>query len=201
MTSDLDLYRAWRLGDERAGNELFSRHFDAVFRFFTNKVSDGAEDLVQQTFLACIKANPGYQGTSSFRTYLFTAARSRLYDHLQHRRRKRDPIDFGVTSLADLGTTPSGKLARDQQLQLLHAALRQLPIDHQIALELAHIEGLRGPEIAAVLDIPQATVRSRLHRGLAALKREIERLTHDVELRERALASLAVVEPTDDEAT
>ena len=189
-SDDLELYRAWRGGDDRAGNELFSRHFDSVYRFLRNKVPDAAEDLVQQTFLACIKANPGFRGESSFRTYLFTAARSRLYDHLQQRRRKRDPIDFGVTSLAALGTTPTGVVARNERIRLLQIALQRLPLDQQIALELAHVEGLRGVEIAEVLGVPAGTVRSRLHRGIEALKREIEQLTNDPELRKAALGSL-----------
>src|SRR6185436_6575853 len=74
MRPDAELLSAWRGGDEKAGAELFERHFEALFRFFRNKAGDQAEDLVQETFLACL-SGPAFRGEASFRTYLFTVAR------------------------------------------------------------------------------------------------------------------------------
>ena len=87
---------------------------------------------------------------------------------------------------------------------IAHNPLDVFPSTVKLWRALYSTQGLHNPPHLEdwlddyVLDSPQATVRSRLHRGLAALKREIERLTHDVELRERALASLASTEPRDD---
>ena len=53
--SDFELLEAWREGDQRAGRELFARHFDAIYRFFRSKIEDAADDLTQQTFLGCVK--------------------------------------------------------------------------------------------------------------------------------------------------
>ena len=183
--SDFDLLDAWRAGDRDAGNALFDRYFDAVFRFFRNKVSEGAEDLVQQTFLACVQSRDHFRKDASFRTYLFTAARSKLYNYLE-RRGREGAIDWGVTSCADLGVSPSGLLARGEEQRLLLHALRSLPVDLQVALELYYFEQVRGPELAEVLGVPEGTVRSRLRRG-----REI--------LREQLLASSA--SPADVEST
>ena len=174
--TDLQLLCAWRDGDTAAGNELFDRHFDAVFRFFRNKVADAAEDLVQQTFLACLSAKDGFRGDASFRTYLFTAARSKLYTHLHSRRREADRIDWGVTSCADLGVAPSGIIARGEEQRLLLTALRQLPLDLQVALELYYFEQLRGPQLAEVLGVPEGTVRSRIRRGRELLRERVEQL-------------------------
>lgn len=173
---DFELLEAWRGGDRSAGNELFDRHFDAVFRFFRNKVSEGAEDLVQQTFLACVQSRDLFRGDSSFRTYLFTAARSKLYTHLDKRRREGENVDYGVTSCADLGVSPSGILANNEQQRLLLAALRLLPVDMQVALELYYFEQIRGPQLAEVLDVPEGTVRSRLRRGREILRERLEAL-------------------------
>jgi RNA polymerase sigma-70 factor (ECF subfamily) len=183
--SDFELLDAWRAGNREAGNALFDRYFDAVFRFFRNKVSEGAEDLVQQTFLACVQSRDHFRKDASFRTYLFTAARSKLYNYLE-RRGREGAIDWGVTSCADLGVSPSGLLAQGQEQQLLLQALRRLPVDLQVALELYYFEQVRGPELAEVLGVPEGTVRSRLRRG-----REI--------LREQLLALSA--SPTDVETT
>lgn len=164
------LLEAWRNGDSAAGNELFERHFDAIYRFFRNKVGDDAADLVQQTFLSCVRSRDRFEGRSSFRTYLFVIARSRLHDHF--RARARDPVepDFSVRSVHDLGVSPSAVIAKREDNKLLVEALRRLPVDLQIALELYYVERLRAPELSEVLGVPLGTVRSRLRRGLQRLR-------------------------------
>lgn len=176
VADDFELLQAWRDGDNAAGNALFDRHFDSLYRFFRNKVAQGAEDLVQQTFLACVQARDRFRGDSSFRTYLFTAARSKLYTHLDKRRREGERVDWGVTSCADLGISPTGILAKNEEQRLLLLGLRQLPLDLQVALELFYFEQLRGPELAQILDIPEGTVRSRLRRGQTLLREHLARL-------------------------
>ena len=65
-----------------------------MFRFFEHKCRGEADELTQQTFLACVKGRDQFRGDSSFRTYLFTIPRHELYAHL--RRLKRDErVDFG----------------------------------------------------------------------------------------------------------
>lgn len=70
------------------GEQLFERHFDAVYRFFSSK-ADASEisDLVQQTFLACVEAVESFEGHSSVRTYIFAIARHQLFRHYRKRTR------------------------------------------------------------------------------------------------------------------
>ena len=103
MQSDFELLEAWRDGDEVAGRDLFGRYFDAVFRFFRNKVNEAAEDLTQQTFMGLVAGRDKFRGDSSFRTYLFVIARKRLYSYLRNLDRRQDPIEFGNSSVVDLG--------------------------------------------------------------------------------------------------
>jgi RNA polymerase sigma factor (sigma-70 family) len=203
VPSDFELLEAWRGGDKAAGNQLFDRYFDPVHRFFRNKVTEGAEDLVQQTFLALVQSRDHFRGESSFRTYLFTAARSKLYTYLDRRRREGDRIDYGVTSCEDLGVSPSRVIARDDDERLLLHALRRLPVDLQVALELFYFEQMRGPALAEALGVPEGTVRSRIRRGRALLREHLEAVMQSPDrvattmtnleawaeaLRERALA-------------
>jgi RNA polymerase sigma factor (sigma-70 family) len=188
--SDFELLEAWRGGDKAAGNELFDRYFDAVYRFFRNKVCEGAEDLVQQTFLALVQSRDHFRGDSSFRTYLFTAARSKLYTHLERRHREGNRIDYGVSSCEDLGISPSEVIAQDENERLLLHALRRLPIDLQIALELFYFEHMRGPQLAEVLDLPEGTVRSRIRRGRALLREQLELLMQSSARVETTMTSL-----------
>ncbi|MEM7158898.1 MAG: RNA polymerase sigma factor [Myxococcota bacterium] len=189
MPTDFELLEAWRAGDRMAGNSLFDRYFDSLFRFFRNKANENADDLVQQTFLACVKSREHFRGDASFRTYLFTAARSKLYDHLNKRRRE-EGIDYGVTSCADLGISPTGIIANDEQQRVLLAALRQLPVDLQVALELYYFEQIRGPELAIVLDVPEGTVRSRLRRGRDILRQRLEELMANPKVVESTMTDL-----------
>lgn len=190
MATDFELLDAWRAGDRMAGNTLFDRYFDSLFRFFRNKVNDGADDLVQQTFLACVQSRDRFRGDSSFRTYLFTVARSKLYTYLDKRRREGAAVDYGVTSCADLGVSPSGIVANSEQQRMLLAALRQLPIDLQVALELFYFEQIRGPELATVLAVPEGTVRSRLRRGREILRERLQELLVTPQLVESTMTDL-----------
>jgi RNA polymerase sigma factor (sigma-70 family) len=190
MLNDAELLAAWRAGDRAKGERLFELHFDAVYRFFSNKVDAGdVSDLVQKTFLACLEAAPSFEHRCSVRTYFFAVARHQLFHHYRARRR-RPELDFGVSSIADLAPSPSSIVRRDEQSRLLGEALRRLPLDLQIALELRFLEDLTGPELARVLEVPEGTVRSRLRRGLDALRVELARATDPPVARDRALSEL-----------
>ncbi|PCC74268.1 RNA polymerase, sigma subunit, ECF family [Nannocystis exedens] len=177
MATDSELFAAWQAGDAEAGDELVGRHFAAVARFFRNKVATGGEDLIQHTFLGCLEARARFRQESSFRTFLFSIARNVLLAHLRTLRRAHDrQVDFGVSSLFDLDPSPSQIVAREQEQQLLLDALRRLPVDLQLALELFYWEGLPLAELAQVLEVPPGTVKSRLFRARQQLKEQLEQL-------------------------
>ncbi|MBK6916164.1 MAG: RNA polymerase sigma factor [Deltaproteobacteria bacterium] len=178
VRDDFSLLEAWRGGDEPAGRELFERYFDAVYRFFRNKVDDAAEDLVQQTFMGLVQGRDRFRGDASFRTYVFMIARKRLYSYLRDRDRAREPVEDGTTSVADLGlVSPSRAVLVRQEQHLLLQALRRLPIEMQVALELFYWEELGVAEIADVLETPIGTVKSRLQRARVRLDEIIVQLS------------------------
>ncbi|TPV96094.1 MAG: RNA polymerase sigma factor [Myxococcales bacterium FL481] len=179
MTSDRELLDRWRADDQVAGRELFERHFHAVFRFFRSKIPDVADDLAQQTFLGCVRGKAQYRGQSSFRTYLFGIARNVLYEHLRGHRRRKAHADLGATSIADFGDARIGAatwVAERQENRLLLQALRQLPLDLQVALELHYWEDMTTAEIAEVTATPVGTVKRRLQRARGRLDALISEL-------------------------
>ena len=179
VSRDFELLDSWRNGDKAAGNELFARNFKGVRRFFRNKVEiREAEDLIQRTFLACIEAIPRFRGDASFRTYLFTIARRELCHYIRRKTRNaaREEPDLGVSSIVDLGISPSAAAARLEERELIAEAMRRIPVDFQITLELYYWEQLKGPELAKVLGIAPATVRTRLHRARQALRESLSKL-------------------------
>lgn len=181
--SDFDLLDAWRSGERGAGDRLFARHFDAVFRFFRNKVDDAAaEDLTQASFLACVDGRDRFRQASSFRTYLFSVARNQLYMHFRKKGRRDAVMEVGSASVADLGASPGSIIAAKAEQRLLLQALRQIPLDFQIAVELYYWEGLSTKELAGVLEIPEGTVRSRLTRAREHLGHKMSELAASPEL-------------------
>jgi RNA polymerase sigma-70 factor (ECF subfamily) len=185
--TDLELLERWRGGDVESGEQLFRRYVDQLERFFRNKIDRGAEDLIQNTFLACLEARDRFRGSSSFRTYLFGIAHNLL---LGHYRRQRRAIDFEHTSVVDLGASPSGPLARREEHDALLRALRSIPLDYQVVLELAYWEDLTGPEIGEILQLPANTVRSRLARARAALRDALARMISSPSLLRSTLDEL-----------
>jgi RNA polymerase sigma-70 factor (ECF subfamily) len=175
---DFDLLVAWREGDPAAGNLLFDRHFRSLHRFFRNKSSNEVDDLVQQTFLACVEARDRFQGHSSFRTYLFAAARNILFKSYR-RAAVQAGCDPGELTLEAVGPTPSSALGRKADERILLSALRRLSLDNQIAIELYHFEGMTGPQLAEVLGLPEPAVRSRLRRALEQLREHAAAVAED----------------------
>ena len=175
MEADIELLEAWRAGDARAGNDLLRRYFAALHRFFAHKVDDEVEDLIQRTMLALVRSKDAIREATSFRAYLFTVARNELYHYLSARRRSRDALDFGSVSVADLGTSPSAMVARRDEQAALLRALRAIPVELQIALELHYWEGMTTAELATALAVPQGTVKSMLRRAREQLEVRLRR--------------------------
>ena len=173
MQDDFELLEAWRAGNSNAGSELLRRYFDSLYRFFSSKIDDEVEDLIQLTLLACVRYQKSLEGVESFRGYLFTVARNELYRHLR-RRAQRDVVDFGDTSVIALGISPTSVVARRQQQQRLVAGLRTLPVELQMLLELHYWEGLSTSELAVVVEAPQGTVKSRLRRARTLLAEALQ---------------------------
>lgn len=197
--TDLELYEAWCEGDQRAGKRLFERHYLAVARFFANKITRDHDDLVQQTFLACVTSRDNFRRASSFRTFLYGIARNVLYRRLRDRSRHDDRIDLGTISAAELSPGPSTIVAKQREQALVLAALRAIPLHYQEVLELKYWEELPGSAIAEIVGISEANVRNRLRLGKQALERELgricadevhERLCSDIDGHTRALRSL-----------
>lgn len=183
MPADIELLEKWRAGDRRAGSELFERHFDSICRFFANKMGREVDDLVQRTFAACVEGKERFRGQSSFRTYLFGVAHNVLRSHLRKRKRESDRFDLGVSSVHDLGLSPTVLIAQKREQTLTLQALRRIPLDHQIVLELYYWEDMTAGELGEVLEIPEGTARGRIRRAKQLLEEQLRRLAEsDAEL-------------------
>lgn len=97
-----------------------------------------------------------------------------LLSHYRHRRRDgHRAFDASVTSLVALGPSPTKLRWRREELRLLHDALRRLPLDLQLVIEMHYWEGMSTADLAVVFDIPRGTVKSRLRRAREQLEQLI----------------------------
>lgn len=170
----MDLLVRWRGGDSAAGNALFHRHFEALYRFFERKTEGEIDDLVQETFLACLHSVEAFQGKSSFRTYLFAIARHTLFGYWRRRARTGAVLDFEEISVASLSTTAATRVAREEERAALLDALQALPLDQQLLLEMFYWQELARDQIAEIYGVPEATIGTRLFRARKALQDHLD---------------------------
>jgi RNA polymerase sigma-70 factor, ECF subfamily len=182
VVKDAALLEAWCRGDRAAGDELFERHYPSVARFFHNKVSEPAqEDLIHETFLACLTGVARFRGQARFRTYLFAIAHNVLADYLRRLNRRMARLG-SETDVDDMpaeafGPSPIATVVQHQEHRVLLEALRRIPLIHQIALELHYWEELTAAEIGEVLGIPLGTVKTRLRDGRTYLEEQLDELS------------------------
>ncbi|MCX4243878.1 RNA polymerase sigma factor [Paraliomyxa miuraensis] len=194
MTSDwhvdVALLEAWRAGDVGAGAKLYDRHADVVARFFENKVCLGASDLVQQTFVLLVENRDRIRQGLSFRAFVLGIARNVLRDHIRTLARGR-AIDPEVDAMVDLAPGPTTAIGHSREQRLLLAALRRLPLEHQVGLELFYWEDMDAAEIAEVMGISHSAMRSRLAKARALLREAMERLADSPEQLASTVDNLA----------
>jgi len=184
--SDVDdaaLLRAAAAGDRAAFDRFVSVHRTAVWRFARGLVRDDslAEDVLQETFLAAYRHAGTFRGDSSTRTWLLTIARRNAY---RLGRRADEHAPSSEPTLARLGAlagwgdeSPESLVVQQDCRQRLQRALQALPDHEREVIMLRDVEGLSGPETAALLGVELATMKTRLHRArlrvMGALREEL----------------------------
>ena len=174
--SDLGLFVAWRNGEQKAGDQLVTKYYGPIRRFFTNSVSDDEfQDLTNETFKRLMTTKFDADGTVAFRTVLYRIARSVLNDHLRKRYRRDargfDPMTHSVEDVD--GVTPSRAVAEIENHRRLLDCLRALPVDTKTLLELYYWQSFTADELALVFEVKPGTIRTRVHAARELLKRGI----------------------------
>ena len=145
---------------------------------------DGVDDLVQETWLRVLERGHSYSGQSPFAPWLLTIARNLAFD--QMRKRKIFSLDSqgeteqDLDALAPISDEPSPfeQAARTEDARHLARSLESLDPIHREALVLRFQEDLSLQEIAAIAGASVSTVSSRIYRGLAALRKQMEGVDH-----------------------
>ena len=163
-------------GDTSAVGEVYDRHHAAVRAFAKRLVGDAsaAEDLVHDVFVALPKAIVGYRGDSSLRTFLIGIAVNRARHHVRAAARRRNSLEkLGREPSAPSGD-PEYDTRRRELARLLTRALDTLSIDHRVAFVLCEVEERSSREVAEIVGVPEATVRTRLFHAKKKLRALLE---------------------------
>lgn len=167
-TNEATLLARCRAGDQQAFRVLLEAHHQQVYRtaYALTADADEAADITQETFLKAWRALPGFRGEASVGTWLTRLALNTARDHLRRRRRPA-PLALLLGTGSRAADDPAVAAAdRDE----LARALRQLPARGREVVALRYGRDLSLAEIAALLDCPEGTVKSRLHGALARLR-------------------------------
>jgi RNA polymerase sigma-70 factor, ECF subfamily len=174
--SDEELEARWKQGSTPAFATLFERYHDRAFAFALRLTNDRhlAEDLAQRAFLNILKKPPPGTGRAMFRTLLFTVVRNEALNDLKRRGRRRESTLDGAPDPKGPGDRPDELAGKEEEARRVRAALAELPDDERELVLLRTTEGLTFREVCEVTGLTRDTVRWRLARGLATLKRLLE---------------------------
>lgn len=166
---DSPLVEAARAGDERAMEQLFRRHIQAVFGYALRATADRtvAEDIAQETFIRGFRAIGRFDGRSSFRTWLFAIAINRTRTHLRRfggaRKRVEVPLEEDTMAV-------EAPISSSWTRKRLALAMAALPEGYREAVIMHDVLDMEHQEIAAARGCTVGTSKSQLHKARAKLR-------------------------------
>ncbi len=155
-------------GDPAAVVELVERYADALYRFVYNQVGSvqDAEDIVQDTFIAALRAIQRFRGESRLRTWLFSIAMHKMADRQREAGRRLATIPHEMLpALQEPNPQPEQVLEEIELRQTVRQALLKLPLHYRTALILKYVEDMSVNEISQIMHRSQKSIESVLVRA------------------------------------
>lgn len=170
------LLEALAAGEAAALGTVYDAHHDHV-RAFARRVvgeDDAAEDLVHETFLALPRAVRGFRGGSALRTFILSVAANHARHHVRAAARRRAMHERSAETPPSM-PSPELEAQRRELAVALASALDVLPLEQRLAVVLCEVEERTSAEAAEILDVPEATVRTRVFHAKRKLRELLER--------------------------
>ena len=184
--SDLELVRRAQRNERGAFDLLVLKYQHKVVKLVARLLRDPteAEDVAQEAFVKAYRALGSFRGDSAFYTWLYRIAVNTARNAIASRQRR--PLDYeaelseseqsNLASRLRHTDTPEATALSEEIRQTVNQAIEQLPEDLRTAIVLREVEGLSYEEIAAAMDCPVGTVRSRIFRAREAIDRALKPL-------------------------
>ncbi|MEP9386910.1 sigma-70 family RNA polymerase sigma factor [Mesorhizobium sp. KR9-304] len=161
--SDRELVERVAKGDRAAVRLLFMRHHARVYRFVARQTGSEtmADDIASEVFLELWRQAPAFEGRSEVSTWLLGIARFKALSAL--RKKKEVWIDDdAAAAVPDTADTPEVAVMKDDKATALRGMVNALPEEHRTVIDLAYYHAKSVAEIAEILSIPAATVKTRM---------------------------------------
>ncbi len=188
--TDAELVALAHAGDVEAFGRLVQRNQHYVYNAVCHLVGDAreAEDIAQDVFVKAYRSIGRFEGRSKFSTWLYGIMLNSVRSFWRRQARRpaliQEPADDdepGADPEAH-GDDPFEATARGERVETVRAAIAALDEDLREIVVLRDVRGLSYEELAEVLDVPDGTVKSRLHRARLALKEMLEPIFDRTEL-------------------
>lgn len=181
LTDEELMQRVSSKDDDRAYSELYHRHARRLMGFFFRQMNGDealAADLTQDAFLRVWTARDRFSGTS-FRTWLLTIGYNLVKNHFRHSGHQREYEQLLVqTEQEETDNSIMEKMEKDAFDQALRQLLEKMPPESRLLFSFRFEEELTVPEIANLMEIPEGTVKSRLHILTQTLKQKFNQYDH-----------------------
>ena len=182
LITDIEMAQRCRARDREAIRAIVTANNQRLFRTAWSILKDRgeAEEAVQSAYVSAFASLDTFEGRSSLSTWLTRIVVNEALGRLRAQKRRRNQLEgAGVAVLEDYreafmrgseARPPDVALAREQMRRLLEQAVAMLPETFRTVFVLRDVEGLSGEETAEALDLPVATVKTRLHRARRKLQ-------------------------------
>jgi RNA polymerase sigma-70 factor (ECF subfamily) len=149
--------------DRLAVQLLYARHHVRVYRFVLRLCGDAtlAEDVLSEVFLDVWRQADRFQGRCAVSTWLLTIARNKTISMLRRNREQEWDENIAVT-VEDPAENPEASLQNGQRSEILRRCLEQLSPDHREIIDLVYYHEKSIKEVATIVGIPEATVKTRM---------------------------------------
>jgi len=182
--TDEELVADLKRGDAAAFTELVNRHQGKVYQLalkLTRNETD-AEDVLQETFLRVYNKIGTFRGDAAFTSWLYRIAANASFAKLGERR-KHEHADIdelypeieqgAIPHAEDWSRRPDSVLLGKEALAFLEKAIDELPDDFRVVVLLRDVQGLSNAQVAEILGLTVAAVKSRLHRARLFLRKRL----------------------------
>jgi RNA polymerase sigma-70 factor (ECF subfamily) len=175
---DRALLRAVAAGDKEALQQLYTRHSAVLFALSLRVLSDHteAEDVLQEAFVQIWKTAGSFdEGRGKPLGWLIMLTRSRAIDRLRSRKTRSRVTESMANDSSQSGetTTPSDEAQASEAQRTVRDALKSLPSEQRVPIEMAYFGGLTQFEIAQQLSQPLGTVKTRMRNGMMRLREQL----------------------------
>ncbi|MGD6818228.1 sigma-70 family RNA polymerase sigma factor [Metabacillus sp. 84] len=152
-------------------NELMIEYGDELVRLAYSYVKNAetAKDLVQNTFVSVYTKFDHFEGNSSIRTWLYRITINKCKDYLKSAPFRKTLLTKETSESEDTKANPSRSFEQKEQATAVRQSLEKLPVKYREVLIMMYFQDLNSKEIAEVLKIPEASVRTRLRRAKSKL--------------------------------